>query len=128
MLYSRGVRNLKLRRCCNFSNLCSGMRHNCTVWSVSYRSSNAQKLRLNSLTLRNVCTGHFTLLLLKKSLVHGQGQQHKQINAIKVRVHPKAVITPLKIGQMEISCSHFKQYKNPPCITQINDLGCFMNF
>ena len=40
----------------------------------------------------------------------------------------KAVFTPLKIGQMEISCLHFKQYKNHPFITQINDLGCFMNF
>ena len=47
---------------------------------------------------------------------------------IKVGVHLKAVFTPLKIGQMEISCLHFKQYKNPPFITQINDLGCFMNF
>ena len=45
-----------------------------------------------------------------------------------VGVHLKAVFTPPKIGQMEISCLHFKQYKNPPFITQINDLGCFMNF
>ena len=43
-------------------------------------------------------------------------------------VHLKAVSTPLKISQMEISCSHFKQYKNPPFITQINVLGCFVNF
>ena len=42
-------------------------------------------------------------------------------------IYLKAVFTPLKIGQMDISCSHFKQYKNPPFITQINDLGCFMN-
>ena len=50
---------------------------------------------------------------------------------IKVVVHLKAVFTPLKIGQMEISClhfKHFKQYKNSPFITQIDDLGCFMNF
>ena len=47
---------------------------------------------------------------------------------IKVGVHLRAVFTPLKIGQMEISCSHFKQYKNPPFITQINVLGCFVNF
>ena len=47
---------------------------------------------------------------------------------LKVGVHLKAVFTPLKIGQMEISCLHFKQYKNPPFITQINDLGCFTNF
>ena len=47
---------------------------------------------------------------------------------LKVGVHLKAVFTPLKIGQMELSCLHFKQYKNPPFITQINDLGCFMNF
>ena len=47
---------------------------------------------------------------------------------IKVGVHLSAVFTPLKIGQMEISCLHFKQYKNPPFITQTNDLGCFMNF
>ena len=43
-------------------------------------------------------------------------------------VHLKAVFTPLKIGQMEISCLHFKQLKNPPFIFQINDLGCLMNF
>ena len=47
---------------------------------------------------------------------------------LKVGVHLKAVSTPLKIGQIEISCLHFKQHKNPPSITQINDLGCFMNF
>ena len=47
---------------------------------------------------------------------------------VKVVVHLKAVFTPLKSGQMEISCSHFKQYKNPPFITQINDLGSFINF
>ena len=47
---------------------------------------------------------------------------------LKVGVHLKAVLTPLRSGQMEISCLHFKQYKNPPFITQINDLGCFMNF
>ena len=46
----------------------------------------------------------------------------------KVGVHLKAVFTSLKIGQMEISCSHFTQDKNPPFITQVNDLGCFMNF
>ena len=48
--------------------------------------------------------------------------------SFKVGVHLKPIFTPLKIGQMEISCLHFKQYKNPPFITQINDLGCFMNF
>ena len=48
--------------------------------------------------------------------------------SVKVEVHLKAVFTPLKIGQMEISCSHFKQYKNHPFITQINVLGYFMNF
>ena len=47
---------------------------------------------------------------------------------LKVGVHLKAIFTPLKIGQMKISCLHFKQYKNPPFIAQINDLGCFMNF
>ena len=47
---------------------------------------------------------------------------------VKAGVHLKAVFTPLKIGQMEISCSHFKQYKNPPFNTQINVSGCFMNF
>ena len=36
---------------------------------------------------------------------------------LKVGVHLKAVFTPLKIGQIEISCLHFKQYKNPPFIT-----------
>ena len=43
-------------------------------------------------------------------------------------VHLKAVFTPHKIGQMEISCSHFRQYKNPLFITKINVLGCFVNF
>ena len=49
-------------------------------------------------------------------------------NLLKVGVHLKAIFTPLKIGQMEISCLHFKQRENPPFITQINDLGRFMNF
>ena len=40
----------------------------------------------------------------------------------------KAVSTPLKIGSTEISRSRFKQYKNPMLITQINVLGCFVNF
>ena len=40
----------------------------------------------------------------------------------------KAVFTPLKIGLTEISRSRFKQYKNPMLITQINALGCFVNF
>ena len=34
----------------------------------------------------------------------------------------------LKIGLTEISRSRFKQYKNPILITQINVLGCFVNF
>ena len=50
------------------------------------------------------------------------------ISSLKVGVHLRAVFTPLKIGQMEISRLHFKQYKNPPFIAQINDLGRFMNF
>ena len=53
--------------------------------------------------------------------------RYTSIKFFKVGVHLKVVFTPLKIGQMEISCSHFKQYKNPPFIAQINDLGCFMN-
>ena len=52
----------------------------------------------------------------------------REILTIKVGVHLKAVFTPLKIDQMEISCLHSKQYKNPPFITQIDDLECFMNF
>ena len=47
---------------------------------------------------------------------------------MKVGIHLKAVFTPLKIGLTEISCSRFKQYKNPTLITQINVLGCFVNF
>ena len=35
------------------------------------------------------------------------------IGALKVGVHLKAVFTSLKIGLMEISRLHFKQYKNP---------------
>ena len=47
---------------------------------------------------------------------------------IKARIHLKAVFTPPKIGLTEISRSRFKQYKNPTLITQINVLGCFVNF
>ena len=47
---------------------------------------------------------------------------------VKTGVHLKAVFTPLKIGLTEISRSRFKQYKNPILITQINVLGCFVNF
>ena len=36
--------------------------------------------------------------------------------------------TPLKIGLTEISHSRFKRYKNPMLITQVNVLGCFVNF
>ena len=52
-----------------------------------------------------------------------------QVNPhLKAGVHLKAVYTPLKIGSTEISRSRFKQYKNPLLITQINALGCFVNF
>ena len=60
--------------------------------------------------------------------------QHKLLTGkltgelFKAGVQLKAVFTPPKIGQIEISCSHFKQYKNLPFITQINVLGCFVNF
>ena len=47
---------------------------------------------------------------------------------LKAGVNLKAVFTALKIGLMEISRSHFKQYKNPPLISQTNVLGCFVNF
>ena len=40
----------------------------------------------------------------------------------------KAVFTPLKIGLTKISHLHFKQYKSPMLITQINVSGCFENF
>ena len=40
----------------------------------------------------------------------------------------KAVFTPLKIGLTKISRSRFKQFKNPKLITQVNVLGCFVNF
>ena len=40
----------------------------------------------------------------------------------------KAFFTPLKIGLTKISRSRFKQYKNPMLITQVNVLGCFVNF
>ena len=48
--------------------------------------------------------------------------------ALKAGIHLKAVYTPPKIGLTEISRSRFKQYKNPTFITQINVLGCFVNF
>ena len=47
---------------------------------------------------------------------------------LKVGIHLKAVFTLPKIGLTEISRSRFKQYKNPTLITQINVLGCFVNF
>ena len=46
----------------------------------------------------------------------------------KAGIHLKTVFTPSKIGLTEISRSRFKQYKNPTLITQINVLGCFVNF
>ena len=52
----------------------------------------------------------------------------KYVCRLKAGVYMKAVFTPLKIGSKEISRSHFKQYKNPIIITQINVLGCFVNF
>ena len=52
----------------------------------------------------------------------------KKGERLKAGVYMKAVFTPLKIGSTEISRSHFKQYKNPIIITQINVLGCFENF
>ena len=52
----------------------------------------------------------------------------RYITALKTGVHLKAVFTPLTIGSTEISRSRFKQYKNPLFITQINVLGCFVNF
>ena len=47
---------------------------------------------------------------------------------LKAGILLKAVFTPPKIGLTEISRSRFKQYKNPTFITQINVLGCFVNF
>ena len=47
---------------------------------------------------------------------------------IKAGVYRKAVFTLRKIGLTEISRSRFKRYKNPMLITQINVLGCFVNF
>ena len=47
---------------------------------------------------------------------------------LKAGIHLKAVFTPPKIGSTEISRSRFKHYKNPTLITQINVLGCFVNF
>ena len=47
---------------------------------------------------------------------------------LKAGIHLKAVFTPPKIGLTEIPRSRFKQYKNPTLITQMNGLGCFVNF
>ena len=52
----------------------------------------------------------------------------KITDCIKAGVHLKAVFTPPKIGLTEISRSRFKQYKNPTLVTQMNVLGCFVNF
>ena len=58
------------------------------------------------------------------------GDQHEKQVAkfIKEGFYLKAVFTPPKIGSTEISRSRFKQYKNPTLISQINVLGCFVNF
>ena len=58
----------------------------------------------------------------------GKCESVEQEEPIKAGVHLKAVYTPPKIGLTEISRSRFKQYKNPTLITQINVLGCFVNF
>ena len=50
------------------------------------------------------------------------------LSSFKAGIHLKTVFTPPKIGLTEISHSRFKQYKNPTLITQINVLGCFVNF
>ena len=57
--------------------------------------------------------------------VHQRGGLY---GSLKAGVHLKAVFTPPKIGLTEMSRSRFKQYKNPTLITQINVLGCFVNF
>ena len=56
------------------------------------------------------------------------GHSGNPLFQIKTGIHLKAVFTPPKIGLTEISRSRFKQYKNPTLITQINVLGCFLNF
>ena len=57
-------------------------------------------------------------------------QKKVSLLAVKVGVHLKAIFRclPPKIGLTEISRLRFKQYKNPTLITQINVLGCFVNF
>ena len=63
----------------------------------------------------------------------GWGDSHIKVSrfyhrTFKAGIHLKAVFTPPKIGLKEMSRSRFKQYKNPALITQINVLGCFVNF
>ena len=55
-------------------------------------------------------------------------ETERNTKMLKAGVHLKAVFMPLKIGLMEISRSHFKQDKNPILKTQIDVLGCFVNF
>ena len=50
------------------------------------------------------------------------------LKEVKGGFYLKAVFTPPKIGLTEICRSRFKQYKNPTLISQINVLGCFVNF
>ena len=58
----------------------------------------------------------------------GDGDILPIMRTVLLATHLKAVFTPPKIGLTEISRSRFKQYKNPTLITQINVLGCFVNF
>ena len=47
---------------------------------------------------------------------------------LKAGVNLKAVFMPIKIGFMEISRSRFKQSKISLLKTEINVVGCFVNF
>ena len=63
--------------------------------------------------------------LLSSSIKSGCSESQP---TVKGGFYLKAVFTPPKIGLTEISRSRFKQYKNPTLISQINVLGCFVNF
>ena len=49
-------------------------------------------------------------------------------SSLKAGVNLKAVFMPIKIGFMEISRSRFKQSKISLLKTEINVVGCFVNF
>ena len=89
-----------------------------TDHNAGYRAEIAETVYFQSCNLSIVSDWNFFFLAGKTAFPA----------ELKAGIHLKAVFTPPKIGLTEISRSRFKQYKNPTLITQINVLGCFVNF